>query len=31
MSHILFIRHGPTDWNETGRIQGRTDMPLSEG
>ncbi len=29
MSAILFIRHGPTEWNSSGRIQGRTDMPLS--
>lgn len=27
---IAFLRHGPTDWNEQGRIQGRIDMPLSE-
>lgn len=27
---IAFLRHGPTDWNEEGRIQGRIDMPLSE-
>ena len=26
---IAFLRHGPTDWNEEGRIQGRLDMPLS--
>lgn len=26
---LVFIRHGPTRWNEEGRIQGRTDMPLS--
>jgi probable phosphoglycerate mutase len=25
----LVIRHGPTAWNERGRIQGRTDIPLS--
>lgn len=29
MSQILFIRHGPTEWNEGGRIQGRTNIPLS--
>jgi broad specificity phosphatase PhoE len=27
---IAFLRHGPTDWNAQGRIQGRIDMPLSE-
>ena len=26
---IAFLRHGPTDWNAEGRIQGRIDMPLS--
>jgi len=26
---IAFLRHGPTDWNEEGRIQGRIDVPLS--
>jgi len=26
---IAFLRHGPTDWNEEGRIQGLIDMPLS--
>lgn len=30
MSQILFIRHGPTAWNTDGRIQGRTDVPLSQ-
>jgi 2,3-bisphosphoglycerate-dependent phosphoglycerate mutase len=30
MTKILVIRHGPTDWNEAGLIQGHTDRPLSE-
>lgn len=29
-SPVLFVRHGPTQWNEEGRIQGQTDIPLSE-
>lgn len=29
VSWIAFIRHGPTAWNAEGRIQGRTDVPLS--
>ena len=27
---ISFLRHGPTDWNAQGRIQGSTDIPLSD-
>jgi broad specificity phosphatase PhoE len=26
---IAFLRHGPTEWNVQGRIQGHTDIPLS--
>jgi probable phosphoglycerate mutase len=27
---IAFLHHGPTGWNAEGRIQGHTDIPLSE-
>jgi broad specificity phosphatase PhoE len=27
---IAFLRHGPTEWNAAGRVQGHTDIPLSE-
>jgi broad specificity phosphatase PhoE len=26
---VVFLRHGPTEWNALGRIQGHTDIPLS--
>ncbi|MGE4219678.1 MAG: histidine phosphatase family protein [Alphaproteobacteria bacterium] len=26
---LVLIRHGPTDWTEDGRLQGRADPPLS--
>ena len=26
---LILLRHGPTDWNAVGRIQGRSDRPLS--
>lgn len=29
MTHLLFIRHGPTEWNQLKRLQGRTDIELS--
>ena len=29
MIDLLFLRHGPTEWNEAGRIQGRRDVPLT--
>ena len=30
MIPLVVLRHGPTDWNEAGRIQGRSDRALSE-
>ncbi len=30
MTPLLVIRHGTTDWNAAGLIQGRTDRPLSD-
>jgi len=30
MTALLIIRHGPTEWNVEKRMQGRSDIPLSE-
>ena len=27
---LYLLRHGRTLWNEEGRLQGRTDVPLSD-
>ena len=30
MTALVLVRHGPTEWNTIGRVQGREDVPLSD-
>ena len=29
MTRVFLLRHGETDWNATGRLQGSTDVPMN--